>query len=401
MRIAVVSQYFAPEVGATQNRLGAFVDGLVARGHDLTVICEQPNHPAGVFHPGFGRRPLVSERAPGRTVRRLWVAASPAKTTARRLAFYGTFAAGAGALLAAGPRHDVVLATSPPLPGALAAGMAAAGRAMPFVLDVRDLWPAAAEALGELSSPSVVRAFERAERWLYRRSAAVTATTRPFCHHIDRVAGLRRAVHLPNGALDELVSRTWRPPPPAPPFVLGYVGNLGIAQGLDGALDAARRVRDGEARIRLVGQGPLAQTLRATRERERLDALEILPPVPLHRVGEALEGCHALLVPLGAHAMLESFIPSKLYDAMAVGRPVIVAARGEAAALVADAGCGLTVAPEDGAALSEAIRRLAGDPEMARAMGLAGRARAHEHRRSLQVSRLERVLELAAAGRGR
>ena len=83
--------------------------------------------------------------------------------------------------------------------------MAAAARRMPYVLDVRDIWPAAAEALGELSNQRVLRVFERAERWLYQHASRVTATTRPFCRHIDRVAGRPVSVHLPNGALDELV----------------------------------------------------------------------------------------------------------------------------------------------------------------------------------------------------
>jgi len=168
LRVLVASQYFPPEPGATQNRMGAFADGLVAHGHEVTVVCEQPNHPTGVYQPGFGRRALMTERRPSLTVHRLWVATSPRKTTARRLAFYGTFAVGAAALVGAAARHDVVFATSPPLPGALAAAAAARVRRTPFVMDVRDIWPAAAEALGEVSSPR-----------LYGRSSA----SRSGCIH--------------------------------------------------------------------------------------------------------------------------------------------------------------------------------------------------------------------------
>src|SRR3954468_24539264 len=110
MRIGVASQYFAPEPGATPNRLGTFVDALAARGHEITVICEQPNHPAGVFHPGFGRRPVKTQRDGEVTVHRLWVATSPRKTTVRRLAFYGTFAAGVLASLLLTRRPDVIFA---------------------------------------------------------------------------------------------------------------------------------------------------------------------------------------------------------------------------------------------------------------------------------------------------
>jgi colanic acid biosynthesis glycosyl transferase WcaI len=397
VRVRVVSQYFPPEAGATQNRMESFVDGLAARGHSVTVLCEQPNHPAGIYHEGFGRRPVVTERRNGVTIHRLWVATSPRKTTARRVAFYGSFALGAGMAVGLGDRPDVLFATSPPLPGAAAAATAAHLRRIPYVLDVRDLWPAAAVVLEELSNPVVLRAAESVERWLYGHSARVTATTRPFCDHIDGVAGRAVSVHLPNGALDELLDLPDRPRPASGPFVVGYAGNLGIAQGLSVVLDAAERLRDEPVRFLLVGDGPLAAELRAERERRGLDAVEFRPAVPVAEIGDVLLSCDALLVPLRAHSLLEGFVPSKLYDAMAVGRPAIVAARGEAARLVAECRAGLVVEPEDGAALAEAVRHLAGHRDTARSLGLAGRRAARDYARSRQVERLEAVLSEASA----
>lgn len=392
MRVLVVSQYFRPEVGATQNRLGTFADGLVERGHDVTVVCEQPNHPAGIFHPGYGHRPLMSERVGGLTVRRAWVVASPRKTTARRLAFYASFAGGAAALALASRAPDVMFVTSPPLPGALAAAAAARLRRLPYVLDVRDIWPAAAEALGELSNLRMLRAFERAERRLYRGAAAVTATTRPFCRHIDAVAGRPLADHLPNGALDDLVALPPSPIPAGGPLTVGYAGNFGIAQGLRIVLDAADELRGEDVRFVLVGAGPLSAELRDERDRRGLDAVELRPGIPVAEVGAFMSGCDALLVPLRDHPVFEDFIPSKLYDAMAVGRPAIVAARGEAAAVVAEHGCGMQVAPEDGAQLAGAVRRLLHDRQLGVRMGEAGKRAAPGYARSRQVEMLEQIL---------
>lgn len=392
MRVLVVTQYYRPEVGATQNRLGAFVDGLAARGHELTVVCEQPNHPAGVFQPGYGRRPLQSAREDGTTVRRVWVAASPVKTTANRLAFYATFAAGAAGLTAGARRPDVVFASSPPLPGVLAAAAAARARRIPLVVDVRDLWPAAAEALGELSNRRLIAAFERAERWLYRTAATVTATTEPFCRHIDARSSPGKAVHLPNGALDELLDVEAPPRTAGAPYTIGYAGNFGIAQGLGIVLDAARELRGDDVRFLLVGEGPVKAQLTAERDRDGLDAVEIRPGVPTAEVGPLLAGCDALLVPLRDHALLQDFIPSKLYDAMALGRPALVAAAGEPHALVRRTGAGVAVGPEDGPGLAAAIRRLREDPDAARAMGAAGREAARDLVRSRQVERLEDIL---------
>jgi colanic acid biosynthesis glycosyl transferase WcaI len=398
VRVLLVSQYFPPEPGATQNRVGTFAGALAARGHEVSVVCEQPCHPAGVFQEGFGKRPLETERLPNQVVRRLWVATSPVKTTARRLAFYGTFAAGAGAAVLAMPRHDVMFASSPPLPGVLAAAWAARARRLPLVVDVRDLWPAAAEALGELSNPRVLRVLERAERGLYRQAAAVTATTRPFCTHIDAVAGRPVSVHLPNGALDELVALPDTSPPADGPFVVGYAGNFGIAQGLRIALDAADRLRDEPVRFVLLGGGPLDRELRDEAAARGLGNVEFRTGIPVAEVGAFLQSCDALLVPLRDHPLLEDFIPSKLYDAFAVGRPAIVAARGEAAALARETGGGEVVPPEDGEALAAAVRRLMSDPELVRSRSRAGREAAAGLARSRQVDRLEQVLSRAAGG---
>lgn len=398
MHVQVVTQYFPPEVGATQNRLGTFVDGLADRGHEVTVVCEQPNHPAGVFEPGYGRRPVATERDGRRTVHRLWVATAPDKSTTRRLAFYGTFAAGAGVAGLALRRPDVVFASSPPLPAPLAVAAAARARNVPFVADVRDLWPAAAEALGELSDARLIRSLERAERWLYRTAARVTATTVPFCAHIDRVSGQAKSVHIPNGALDELLDVRTPERTGDGPFNVGYAGNLGIAQGLGIVLDAAELLRSEPVRFTLVGEGPLKRQLAEEIGRRGLERqVELRPSVPVTEIGEVLASFDALLIPLRDHELLRDFIPSKLYDAMAVGRPVLVAADGEPRRLVETARCGISVRPEGGAMLADAVRRLRSDPALAQELGAAGRLAARDFVRSRQVERLERVL-LEAAG---
>jgi colanic acid biosynthesis glycosyl transferase WcaI len=396
MRVLVVSQYYPPEPGAAQNRISAFVEGLLDLGHQITVVCQQPNHPVGVFHDGYGRRPVVSERNGSLTVHRLWVATSPRKTSKRRLAFYGSFAVGALGAVRLIPRHDVAFVTSPPLPGIVAAAGGLVGRKVPYVLDVRDLWPAAAMALGELSNPRVIGQLERAERWLYRHAAAATATTRPFCRHIDRLAGRPIASHLPNGALDQLIDTPPGSAPASGPFILGYAGNLGIAQGLGIIPDAAAELRGEDIRFVVVGDGPVGDTLRSEVRRRDLAAIEMRPVVPVDEVGDVIRKCHALLVPLRAHPLLDDFVPSKLYDAMAVGRPVIAALGGEAASIVREAQCGLVVAPEDGSALAEAIRSLRDRPDWAQTMGSAGRRVAQGLARSRQVARLEQILSHAA-----
>jgi glycosyltransferase involved in cell wall biosynthesis len=238
--------------------------------------------------------------------------------------------------------------------------------------------------------------FEGIERWLYRHAAAVTATTRPFCRHIDSVAGTSVATHIPNGALDSLVALPHRPPPSHVPFRIGYFGNFGIAQGLRIVLDAARILAGDAIEFLLVGAGPLEAELRARAAELGLTNVVLREAVDPDHVGDLLLSCHALLVPLGDHPLLADFIPSKLYDAMAVGRPAIVAARGEAAAFAGEHGVGLVITPEDGEALAAAVRRLLGDRELASRLGVAGKTISAEYARSRQAARLCELLESVA-----
>jgi glycosyltransferase involved in cell wall biosynthesis len=398
VRVLVVSQYFSPEVGATQNRMDSFVDALLEAGHRVTVVCEQPNHPQGVYRPGYGRRPVVTERpSSSLTIHRLLVAASPKRSAARRMAFYGTFALGALLRCATLARHDVLFTSSPPLPGPVAAAWAARLRRTPYVLDVRDLWPAAASALGELTNERAIALLTRLEHSLYRHAAAVTATTRPFCDHVAAIRSDGEAIHVPNGALDAFVARDWPPRPAGGELVVGYFGNLGIAQGLDVVLDAAPQLA-GTARFLLMGDGPRSAELRRVVAERRLENVELAGQVPLDEVGAHMARCDALLVPLAADPIFAQFVPSKLYDSMAVGRTVLLATVGESVRILEAAGAGIAVPPGDGQALAAAIHRLAVEPGLADRLGAAGRAAAAPYARSIQARNLVEVL-CAAAGR--
>src|SRR5687768_6739026 len=125
MRILILTQYFAPEVGATSARLHAFAAGLAARGHAVEVVCEVPNHPQGVIRPEFRGRAVLRRRLDGFGVAYVWVATQPEKRSRDRLAFYASYAAMAVAYGSLRPRPDAILASSPPLPVGAAAALLA------------------------------------------------------------------------------------------------------------------------------------------------------------------------------------------------------------------------------------------------------------------------------------
>jgi glycosyltransferase involved in cell wall biosynthesis len=391
----IVSQYFPPEVGATQARMQAFAEYLAARGHRVTVISEFPNHPHGTFPEEYRGRIVEIDRSNPYTVVRTWVKASPEKTQASRLTFYLSFMSLATAVSPLAGKADVVLATTPPLfTGAAGLAIARLNRA-PFVLDVRDLWPAAATSLGQISSGWPTTAAEILERRLYRSAAATVAVTRPFCEHVDRLRGRPPQTSLiPNATLDLFFDDAEPRRPdgvPADAFLVTFAGTIGIAQALPTALDAAERL-DRNVHFAFVGEGPAKAQLVEDAERRGLDNVSFHPQVPLEEVTGLLAGSDALLVPLSGHPTFQSFVPSKLIDFMAVGRPVILAAAGEAARLMEHAGGGLVVPPEDPEALAGAVRQLQSDRSGAERMSRRGPEFARTRLRAVQAARLEQVL---------
>lgn len=402
MRVLIVSQHFPPEVTAASARVEAFADGLAERGHDVEVLCEVPNHPTGIVELEYRRHAVVRRDAGSYRVSHVWVRANPAKTTRSRLLLYGTFAAAAATIGSGLRRPDVILTSSPPLPGAAAAALLAARFRVPWVFDVRDLWPAAAVLLGELRGERIIHAAERLERRLYSSAAAITVTTEPFREQVVAHGGAPEKITVvPNGTtqawLDAgaLESERGSMDLPTETFLWTYAGNLGIAQGLESAIDAAGILGDGFSLV-LLGAGPRRADLE--RRAAGLTGADVsfrglVPPAQAARYMRASD---ALLVPLDPQPGLRAFVPSKLFDSCAVGRPVILAAEGESRRLAEASGAVLPVPPGDAAALAGAIRRLRDDPALGAALSAAGREFARGYLRSAQIDRLESILERAA-----
>ena len=402
LRVLLLSQYFPPEVGATQSRMQAFAEYLAARGHQVTVIAEFPNHPRGVIPADYRGSLYEDDRSNPYRVLRVWVKASEEKTQRTRMAFYLSYMALATALAPVAGKADVVVATTPPLfTGAAGLALARLNRA-PFVLDVRDLWPSAAVSLNQISAGRPLRLAEWLERLLYRKATAVVAVTRPFCAHVDRIrAAPPPTTLIPNGTLDLFLDAepaNGRAALRADPdeFVVTFAGTHGIAQGLDTVIEAAPQL-DREARFALIGDGPLKEPLVRLAHEAGVRNVDFHDQVPLTETPPLLASSDALLVPLSAHPTFRDFVPSKLIDAMAVGRPVVLAAAGEAAHILEEAGAGVVAAPEDPDDLVRAVRWLRSHPAEAAEMGRRGREYARTRRRSEGAKQLERLILDATA----
>ena len=396
MKVLIVSQYFPPEVHGPSARLGAFAEGLASRGHDVQVVCEVPSHPAGVVAEGYGGRFVDRRAMDGFEVEYVWVRTTPSKAAHDRVLNYASYATTATLVGAWRRRPDVILASSPPLPVGSVGAMLAVRHRVPWVLDVRDLWPDAAVAVGEMTEGRLYRLANRLERRLYRGAAAITATTEAFVRAIERRGGAGKTVLLRNGTTARYLEAGEQPVDAAAlgdaggRFTWAYAGNLGLAQGLETAIEAASILGE-RFRLVLVGEGPRREALRELAARVPSGSVEIRDPVPPEEAARMLRAADALLVSLAPG--FEGFIPSKLFDCCAVARPVVLAVGGEAAELAGASGAAICVPPGDPAALANAVQGLAGDASLREELAARGRAFAEGNSRERGVETLESILE--------
>lgn len=405
MRILYLSQYFPPEIGATQTRAYEMARGLVQAGHRVTVVTEFPNHPSGVIPPKYRGKWHQRAELDGIDVLRVWVKASPVKNFRTRMAFYLSYmvsAVLAGAQRAGG-RFDVVYATSPPL------FVGAAGLALrllkhaPLVFEVRDLWPESAVALGELGNPRAVAWAGKLEQLCYNRASHIVVVTEGIRQRLlARGQPASKLTLIPNGANTDL----FRPQPKNlalrgqlgiadDAFLVVYAGLHGLAHGLENALLAAQRLQPVSGiHFLFVGDGPQKLALIDLARQLSLTNVRFHDAVPEAELPAILAAADLGLDTRRRLEISRDTLPVKMFSYMACGLPVLLAIEGEAADLLAMAQTGLVVPPEDPTALADAVLALRRDPDhLARlAANGPGFVRAHYSRRSL-ADRLVQVLQ--------
>lgn len=400
MRILYLSHYFPPEMGAPAGRVAGLARLWALAGHEVHVLTGFPHHPTGRVHPEYRRkflRGFVREKQEGVTVHRTWIFPAANKGKVLRSLNYLSFMASAvanGSL--AIPRPDVVVATSPQLLCAGAGALLSRRFRVPFVMEVRDLWPESLVAVGasHLQSP-MVRVLEGIARRLYASASHIVTVTE--AQRAAIVAGgipQAQVSVIPNGVDEEFFSTvTHCDAPCADNFVVTYIGTLGMAHHLETLLDAAHRMRqDGGIRFRLVGEGARRAALEERARALGLNNVEFVGERPRGEVPRWIAESSACLVLLRKTDVFTTVVPSKMIEIMAVGRPIVLGVRGEASALLERAGAGLAIEPENTDQLVAALRALRADPNRCRQMSVSGRQ--FVRRELLRDSLAQRYLHL-------
>ncbi len=411
MNLLFVSNYYPPEVTPPATRLYEHARTWVTDGGGVEVLASNPNFPEGQIYDGFDNRfgQTVEE---GVAVTRVPMYVAENRGMLRRTLSYMSFGAAAawwGKKVRQKPA--VVAATSPQFFCALGGYVLARRLGVPFVLEVRDLWPESILAVGAMRDSPVIRALEWLEKYLYKHSDHIVVVTHAFKDHVvSKGVDPAKVSIIKNGAdLDAFEADA---PDPAEAealiaahgmkgkFIASYIGTIGMAHRADILLEAAERCADPDVVFAVMGTGAEREALAQRAAERNLPNFVLLDKQPRAVAQAFLAASDVSVVHLRDTPVFRTVLPSKIFDAMMLEKPIVLGVQGEARELVEASGAGVCVASESPQALADAVMALKNDPARYARLGQAGATyvRAHHDRKTL-ARRYWRILEDVAQGR--
>lgn len=383
MKILYVSQYFPPEMGAPAARVHELSREWVKLGHQVTVLTGFPNHPTGVVPQEYRGQWTRVDHVDGIKVVRVPIYVAANKGRLRRAANYASFSVSAGTIgQILTDRPDVVIATSPQFLVGLSGFLLSRTKRVPLVFEVRDLWPRSIVEVGALDAGSpVIKVLERLEKFMYRTATHVVAVTDSFVPEIvahgadpsrDSVVtnGVDLELFKPGDRVAARQSLGFSPDE----FLATYVGTHGMAHGLDVLLEAAAALPENGFRVLLVGEGAEKENLKRKAAEMGLANVTFWDQQPRTVVSKVLDASDVCLVLLKDKPLFKTVIPSKIFEFMGAGRPILTTVDGESRVIVEKAGAGVFVPAGDPRALADALRGLRTRREFLDKAGASGRA---------------------------
>ncbi len=386
MRILFLTDNFPPETNAPATRTFQHARVWVESGHEVTIVTGAPNFPTGRVYEGYRNRFRAVEEMAGIRVVRVWTYVTPNKGFVRRSLDYLSFMLSAIPAALVERRPDVIVGTSPQFLTVLGAWFVAMLRRVPCVFELRDLWPESIAAVGAASDGVALRVLSRVAHFLYRRVDTIVSVTESFVTILaergipkEKIVVVRNGVDLAEFAPRER-ENAFREEAGVgrDEFLVTYLGTVGMAHGLSTILDSASVTQGEPIRYLIVGEGAEKSELETRAARRGLANVTFLAGQPRERVPAILAASDAVLVHLRDDPLFVAVIPSKIFEAMAMARPIILAVRGESAEIVAAAEAGIIVKPEFPLELVAAVRRLRDDPDLERRLGKNGRRAAEK-----------------------
>ena len=374
MKILFLTQYYPPEVGAPQNRLHELAVRLKAKGLEIEVLTAMPNYPEMKIISNYKGKIFYIEEVEGIKVYRSWIWVSKSKSIISRLLNYFSFVFSSiffGLLKL--KRYDVVFCESPPLFLGISALFFKALKGSKIIFNISDLWPESAEKLGVVTNKFILTAAVTLEEYLYKASHVITGQTQGIVRNISNRFPQKVCYWLPNGVdlsyyNSQKIQSDWRLANgfKANDRLFLYAGILGYAQGLEVIIKAANLLKDQtEFKFILLGSGPEKEKLKGLAQTLHLTNVFFFEVVTKKEMPFVLKSIDVAIIPLKKLLLFEGAIPSKIFENLAMGIPILLGVEGEAKKLFIDEGrAGLAFEPENEASLAEKILEIKVNPKL-------------------------------------
>ncbi|MCX7167920.1 MAG: glycosyltransferase family 4 protein [Rhodocyclales bacterium] len=369
MHILFLTDNFPPEVNAPASRTFEHCREWVQAGQRVTVITCAPNFPKGKVFDGYRNALWQTEEMAGIRVIRVWTYITANDGFVKRILDYQSFMVAATLAALFVRRVDVVLGTSPQLFTTCAAYAVSQLKGIPYVFELRDLWPESIRAVGAIGNSRVLDMLESLELFLYRKAARIVSVTQSFKRNLvrrgivaDKIAVVTNGVDVsrfkPQARDAELENELGL----KDKFIAGYIGTHGMAHALETLLEAARRLQDDpvgrDIRLLFLGDGANKQKLVAQAKTMGLRNVVFVDSVPKDQVVRYWSLLDVSIIHLKKTELFTTVIPSKLFECMGMGIPVLHGVAGESAEIVEREGCGQVFEPENVDALCAGLLAL-------------------------------------------
>lgn len=368
MHILFLSDNFPPEVNAPASRTYEHCREWVRTGHKVTVITCAPNFPKGKVFEGYRNRIYQVEIMDGIRVIRVWSYVTANEGFLRRVLDYLSFMMSAIFVSPFVGGVDIVVGTSPQFFTACAAFVVGKLKRRPWVFELRDLWPETIKTIGAMNESLAIRFLERIEMFLYRHADAIVSVTESFRRVlINRGINGEKIFVVTNGVdFSQFTPRKkdeelLRKHGLFGKFVVGYIGTHGMCQALETVIDAAGALKDHDIAVVMLGDGARKQSLRERADAHGIRNIVFLDTVSKSEVSRFWSILDLSVTHLQRAPLFTTVIPSKLFESMGMGIPVLHGVEGESAEIVRRYQVGVTFTPEDSADLSQKILQLKAD----------------------------------------
>lgn len=404
MHILFLTDNFPPEVNAPASRTYEHAKEWVKEGDKVTVITCFPNFPAGRVYSGYKNKLWQSETIENIRVIRVWSFMAANEGIVKRSLDYISYMFASFLASFFVSKVDVVVGTSPQFFTVISAWMVAVCKRVPFIFELRDLWPESVRAVGAMRESIILQYFEKLELFLYNRADAIVSVTHSFKGILEKrgidagkVYVITNGVDLKKFNPQKRDKKLLYEHGLEGKFVAGYIGTHGMAHGLENILEVANLAQSHDMgqniRILFVGEGAAKKAIVSMAKKMNLGNIIFIDNVPRSEIVRYWSVLDVAIINLRKKEQFQSVIPSKIFEAMGMGIPILQTVQGESAEIVIGAGAGIVVEPENPKIFYNQLLKLSQNPDLLKAMSRNGQHASVNYDRKRLAKNMRSVME--------